>query len=65
MPYITCLCTVCVMIDLMKDWQIFFDEVYEFERREDINFNSGNDLLDEARRSERVKAYDKLIENRC
>lgn len=49
----------------MKDWQIFFDEVYEFERREDINFNSGNDLLDEARRSERVKAYDKLIENRC
>ena len=52
------------MMDLMKDWQIFFDEVYEFERREDTNFNSGNDLLDEARRCERVKAYDKLIENR-
>lgn len=55
---------MCVMIDLMKDWQRFFDELYEWERREDINFNSGSDILDEARRCERVKAYDKLIENR-
>jgi len=42
----------------------FFESIYEFERHEDNAFKIGNNdtLLEEARRSERVKAYDKLID---
>lgn len=48
----------------MIAWQKFFDELYEYERRESNNFANADEILIEARRCERVKAYDKLIENR-
>jgi len=51
----------------MTEWQIFFNELYEFERGEAIAFEVSGEVHSnhvEARLSERVKAYDKLIMKR-
>ena len=40
--------------------QEIFDQVGEYEAQEEQSFKHGNEILEEARTCERVKAYDRV-----